>query len=1113
MKSICFYFASLRVRYLLIFLLLTESNAYAQYGMKNFSPIDVCPSNSQLLDANSFQDSKGFVWIASRHGLASDVSKYPYSPEKWKIQCSILRHDGFSAKEIFSVDSCSSTLTEDNEGYLWIAAKDSLIRFDENGIDSIVYLKEPASSILADREGLIWYVTKSGLSILNPPNGREQIIYQSDKRITLLFADSLSQIWFTIRGELLCLNKKTWIPELVFLPIQSKYPVPLYAYYSPRGYIWIVADYPSLQLFKIDAGSRRIVKDIQSLQFSQVYSITEDITGNVWLGTSEGLLQLNAINFTQVFHTKELNSPLPVKSVMVDRSNTLWAFYEGGIMGGGYTGHFAKSNLHAITYYSAFEMKMSRWSTYSSDEDKMISDNNTIWYGFQRLVKIQKGREEINLYDCNGSFYYRYGLKFPVSITSICRKDSNELWIGTNRGLYSFNTKKELFQANNSVKTPVHTLGADKSGKLFVLSEKSLDVISPSGQLQKKISIPAGYLDTAFAYSWVAAITHQVIHEAIPKNIWLKRKNHLLRFSTEFGTVEIYKPKSHHIYTSVRVSASGNVIASCQDTSLSHLAGGNYAYDHGVYSSFSIFKAAENIFVPLTETIEDSTVELVDWLQDKNEVLWAILRNPNAEDYRLCHYDHALGKFFSVTSWYKDARNLKEDPQGNLWFQVNSDESGKTITKYEPKERVLTHYSSGDNRLSDFPQLVFHPVFFTITENGDLISAGAKGLIHFDTYTQSSDTLSSPFRITQIRVNGNPVNVDSVLKAGEIAIPYTSANPLKMSNLLEIEVAVLDYRFPEKNHYTVLFSDKKEISKSGNEKIFRWVDMNSGVYSLNLKGWNSRNVFSPTIKLKVNVSSFESTWIFWITFVFTPIAVCFGLYVGIAYRSYSELVKKQQREQEEKRRKDIEMREERLREAKHISGNIPSVPMFHIVKKYVDNVDFPKKIPMLKILDKAIGYAKQRDILQELALDSENKSLKGCNTVQDVIRLLEKCGFEATVIRDTEEDLPIGNLARFDIYCLFWNLWQNMEQQQPPFQVRVFYENKNEDNTLNISFSNRGIMKEKALQFMKNLDGFPPDGYGLSTIKRASSELRWKIIPQIVEDGTIINVKIKLKNN
>lgn len=268
------------------------------------------------------------------------------------------------------------------------------------------------------------------------------------------------------------------------------------------------------------AGKNEDLKKHPKISKENIWSLAEDETENVWIGTyGSGLMMLNTKNNSVI--TKEAlknyvrsSSRNYIKSLLADDKNNLWI----GMWGGG----LAKLNLT--------NNKLEHFLHQSGNINSISHDD--VWIIFQDSkgrIWIGTNGGGLNLYDdlSDDKFYCviadrknKNGLN-SNNIYSICESRYNEnknetvLWIGTNDGLNraviensSFKKNDPLFRevkhyttenglSNNSIKSIVE----DDNGNLWLGTSSGISFYDLSENVFKNFTHADGVIGNDFNYS------------------------------------------------------------------------------------------------------------------------------------------------------------------------------------------------------------------------------------------------------------------------------------------------------------------------------------------------------------------------------------------------------------------------------------------------------------------------------------------------------------------------------------------------------------------------------------------------------------------------------------
>ena len=395
-------------------LLTSLSDVYAQPKRLQFMKLTPDDGLSSSIVSSIIQDHKGFVWIGTPDGLN--------------------RYDGFKfvvyknnpADSSSLVDNVVKTMFEDHNKNLLIGTENGLCLYDRGKdcfLNSMFDKSSPLSGIacsilkiVEDSKGNLWLATNIGLiyfdriknqiiHFTHDPNNPESL---SNDNVEAVFIDRLSRLWVTTRKGL-----------NLFLPEKSTF----------------------MHLTK----SENFAEDLSNTVF---IDITEDREGNLWFGSTEGLycLKINKeaqitrlIHFQHDSHDKSSLSINQVTSLFVDDSGNLWIGTENGGM-----------NL--------FDKENKKFWHYGIDDYDPQSLNNesieTIYQDKAGNLWIGTYTGGLNIAMKNRDAIIKYqnlpGAPFSLShntVTCFLEDHQDQMWIGTDGGgLNLFNEKKNQFK-------------------------------------------------------------------------------------------------------------------------------------------------------------------------------------------------------------------------------------------------------------------------------------------------------------------------------------------------------------------------------------------------------------------------------------------------------------------------------------------------------------------------------------------------------------------------------------------------------------------------------------------------------------------------------------------
>jgi signal transduction histidine kinase/ligand-binding sensor domain-containing protein/DNA-binding response OmpR family regulator len=280
--------------------------SYYHPELFKFSTFNQHPFRSNWLeyeDVNTFaEDNKGNLWIGSNGGGLIYF-------DRQKNNFKTYRHDPKNPKSLSSdviVDLCT-----DHTGGLWIGTyMGGLNYFDGTGFRR--FMNDPSDpysishnnvwSVFEDSDKMLWIGTLGGgLEIYDRKTGRFIHHKQGDANsVHSNFVMSISEnkdknIWFATANGIDLYDKKTsrFIP---FISNQDTNSLisnsTLDIFCDSRGWVWI-ATRDGLNMYDPVKQKFHLFTQRNGLPDNNILTILEDLNGDMWLGTSQGLCKLS----------------------------------------------------------------------------------------------------------------------------------------------------------------------------------------------------------------------------------------------------------------------------------------------------------------------------------------------------------------------------------------------------------------------------------------------------------------------------------------------------------------------------------------------------------------------------------------------------------------------------------------------------------------------------------------------------------------------------------------------------------------------------------------------------------------------------------------------------
>ncbi len=240
----------------------TLSKTFTHY---KYVPMSGISLNDDIV-TSFWQDRKGSLWVGTANGGLNKLDSI--SGEFLHFTKPIDNREGISNKSVWAI-------SEDEAGYLWVGTSKGLNRLDTEKNEFKNYFNDPENpsslpenfilSLLKDSQGNIWIGTHGGgLAFLAKKDLEKPVftIFKYDPKrnhslssniVRCIYEDRKGNIWIgTKGGGLNCVKKNMNPNELVF------------------------------NVFKKENTPK-------NLKSNDIWSITEDKEGGLWIGTSEGL--------------------------------------------------------------------------------------------------------------------------------------------------------------------------------------------------------------------------------------------------------------------------------------------------------------------------------------------------------------------------------------------------------------------------------------------------------------------------------------------------------------------------------------------------------------------------------------------------------------------------------------------------------------------------------------------------------------------------------------------------------------------------------------------------------------------------------------------------------
>lgn len=436
-----------------------------------------------------YQDSEGYLWFATRNGLA--------------------RYDG-SSMDVFKsdmrrgdilTDNSINCVAEDSLNRLWIGTFEGLNYYDKrtatlHKISRPEFKGNPISCILPTRSGRLFLGTDQGMYeyiaekdslILFTRELSKDVMLQTT--VKSLLEDSRGHIWIG-----------TWNEGIYRMDSQGRF----YAYprinerksahvifEDSRHRIWVGSWGCGLMLlrnpYEPDKATwenfRHEPSDPTSLCDNIIYSISEDPTHTLWVGTRKGVSMLadGSDTFTHIYSDGPDFSVREVTSIMRDRLGVMWISMLG-------QGALALTSGATGLFLDRLDTVRNLYGT-NSVQRLMVDKNGRIWIslGSNSGLAIYDPRDGSVTSDPHYAFSAASPTA-PYTVQCIRQLSDERVMIGTyDGGLYILSPDGRSVQhyswdtAGWVAGNRVSEIFEDKDGRLWLGALPGLTVVMPDG--------------------------------------------------------------------------------------------------------------------------------------------------------------------------------------------------------------------------------------------------------------------------------------------------------------------------------------------------------------------------------------------------------------------------------------------------------------------------------------------------------------------------------------------------------------------------------------------------------------------------------------------------------
>jgi ligand-binding sensor domain-containing protein len=788
-----------KIAFLLLFFISGNILSQNKYRLKNISTTDGLSQSSVIV---IHQDKLGQMWLGTRDGLNKyDGSKF-----------TIFRNDVTNKHSISNNDILS--IEEDNTGKIWVGTYNGLNCYDpvNNRFTRYLHTKTnhtiSSNAIWSIKEigDEMWFGTSKGITIYNKKTNRFTSVFHSDTDDTTVPSNNIitvhkskkGEIWIgTTKGLCKLISRKNGKYIFKNYPLNSVDQLNVVAITEDAsGNLWVGTK--NKGLLKLDKNANAFVSFLPDEKYSEINtdirSLAIDKQGSLWIGAYDGIYILAKDNSLQKINSNNNSNGIDkVKSIFIDRKGSVWigCYYKGVNIWDISNVNFSNYNQNSKKIPMSFDVVSS-----------IVTDNNhNVYFGTEGggITIFNRNTEAVSYINSQS------GKNVKNDIKSMCLS-ADVLWIGTfSKGLSAYNI--------NSKKIEDHRIAPDLN---TLLKESGVYSIKAEGNDILWI----GTFGKGLIRYNILSKTFEVIGNDTSQPEYLT--NNIVR------TMLVDEKKAIWIGTQNGL----NYIPLNNSTSR------KYSIKHYFFDSSSL-----------------SGDDILTLFQDSQKKIWVGTKAKGLHYFdgkKFCKINLKVGNTI-ITSIH----SILEDDDKNLWISTN-----QGIIKYNTIQKTVVIYDQKDGLASN----EFNDNSALKLDSNKFYFGSPSGVTFFDAKKISLNHYAPQVLITNLKIKNETIHPNDSIGILKKSITYTKTITLDYDKAnFSIDFAIPNYIRSKNNQYSyrLVGLENNWTTTKNSEAIF--AIQNPGTYTFEVRGANNDGVWNKvptTLTVIVNPAPWRSIWAF-----------------------------------------------------------------------------------------------------------------------------------------------------------------------------------------------------------------------------------------------------------
>jgi ligand-binding sensor domain-containing protein/signal transduction histidine kinase len=781
-------------------------------------------------------------------------------------------------------DDVVYAILQDRQGFMWFGTGNGLVRYD--GYRFTVYRSDPSDStslvndtvrtLYLARNGDLWVGTAGGLDRFDPAS-TTFFHALSGHVILAIYESETGVLWVGTPGGLTYLDPADPAPS-AFLrgsaglgPSRPSGDVINAIVPDPEGEIWLgtgAGAGTTGGLDRFDRSSGTFVHylydpgDPGSLSSGEVWAVSWDHKGVLWVATSGGLNRLDGSSGTFTRYRHEPADPFGLASdqvvrILEDSTGRLWVGTADGL--------------------DQFDSSQSRFIHYrhdQSDKKSLSGDiilalyedrSGVLWVGTEAgISRLNRTASEFTIYQNRPNSSYRLS---DDLVLAVCKDRNGELWVGTAEGGLN-RLDREAGNVTVYRHDPTDPASLSSDGVTALYEDRAGDLwVGTDSRWLERFDRQTG----AFVHVWYASAGEpEAIAEDRDGNLWIGTWNGLYRLNRTTNTATHYRVTADPALSSNRVTAirelqDGRLLIGTDGGGINVWNPGTERFSYMMHDPADAETIAHNSVYSLYEDPNGSAL----WIGT-----WQGLDRLERTTGTIVHYGENDGLPGSAVL------SIVADPAGVLWLPTN-----RGLVRFDPRTETFRTYDTRDG----LPAGRFVGTAVSQSKDGEILLGTRDGLVAFH-----------PDRIPE-NLHAPPVAITALSLFNQVAYRDLSPEvPIELSykeNFLSFEFAALDYTAPEKNQYAyMMVGVDQDWVQAGTRRRADYPNLRPGDYVFRVEGSNNAGVWNElgtTVPITITPPPWGTWW-----FRGIVLLVLVGAVVG-AYRLRVRNIEARSRELEQ----------------------------------------------------------------------------------------------------------------------------------------------------------------------------------------------------------------------